>query len=564
MKLHILTSLLFSVFLFCANAQDIKNIKNQKPVNFSGSISTTANIYHSSDTSSLRDPFTYILNGNFNLSLYGINMPFSFIYSNKNFDYAQPFNRVGFSPEYKWAKLHLGYRTVNQSSFTLAGHSFLGAGVELNPGKFRASYVYGRFKKKTVPNTINPLDTLFTPTRKGYSVKLGYGSEKNYFDLILLKIADDSITNQQSVNESYEASQGNMVIGSQFKFTLSKNLTWETEAALSLITRDLNLDTQLDSTSKFLTRFSNFFTINQSSEYATAIRSNLQYSFKAFSMGLQYRRIDPNYQSFGAYYFNTDLENITANTTIRMLDKKLIVKGDFGVQTDNLQGNKARNSKRIISRFVFDYNPGKIFGLNGTFSNYSINQFSGNLPLNDTIKLYQSNRNIALTPRLTFVGSNATQMFMLNLSFMDLIDHNEFTADNSQVSTSMIMFNYVRSYQAIGLTINTGINRTNMATAFDDRKMTGISASIGKSFLENKLNVNLSLTRNTNKITDETNNTEYSGKTTTEGISAYYKPQKNHMFKCNMYFNGVKYPETSSAKSYNESKILLSYVYTFH
>jgi hypothetical protein len=555
-------SVIFFLLIFKITlSQDIENIKTQKPFAFSGSINTTSNFYHTSDSSSTRDPFTYIIAGNFDLSVYGINMPFSFMYSNQNFDYAQPFNRFGISPEYKWIKLHLGYRTVTHSSFTLANHSFLGAGIELNPGKFRFSSVYGRFKKKTIPNTVNPLDTLFSPTRKGYSIKVGVGTDKNYFDVILLKIKDDTITNLESSTEDYKPAQGNMVLGTQFKFSLARNLSWEAEGAFSIITNNLNLNSQLDSGNAALEKFNKFFTINESSEYSTAFRSKIQYTLRTFSLGLQYRRIEPNYQSFGAYYFNTDVENITMNASARLFKKSLALRGSFGIQNDNLRKNKARSSKRLITSLTFDYKPGKVFGVNGTYSNFSINQFAGNLPLNDTIKLYQSNRNFSLTPRLTFTGDGILQMLQLNMTYMDLIDHNQFTTENSEVSSKMLMLNYIRSYLATGLNFNLGINFSYLTTVIDEKKMTGTSVSAGKMLFKNKLNINLMLINNFIKVTSEINN--YKGTVFTKGIGLYYRPHPKHMFKSNLYFNAVKYPEASLNKSYTESKIIISYVYTF-
>jgi len=38
------------------------------------------------------------------------------------------------SPYYKWITIHVGYRNINYSQFTLAGHTILGAGIELHPG----------------------------------------------------------------------------------------------------------------------------------------------------------------------------------------------------------------------------------------------------------------------------------------------------------------------------------------------------------------------------------------------------------------------------------------------
>jgi len=176
-----------------ANSQDLTQIRTQKPVVVRGALSTTAHFYNIEGKNTNRDPFNYLISGNVDLTVYGINLPFSFMYSGQNLAYTQPFNRFGISPQYKWIKTHFGYRSMNFSSYTLAGHSFMGAGAELNPGKFRLAGVYGRFKQKTLPNTSNPLDTLYAPTRKGYSIKIGVGSAKNYFDLIYLSIADDSL-----------------------------------------------------------------------------------------------------------------------------------------------------------------------------------------------------------------------------------------------------------------------------------------------------------------------------------------------------------------------------------
>lgn len=560
MKYLVIFVLVFNIFSLTFS-QNVENIAKQKPFALSGGLTTTSNLYFTSDTNSTRDPWTYLIAGNFDVSVYGINMPFSFMYSNQNFEYAQPFNRVGLSPEYKWIKLHLGYRSLTQSSFTLSGHSFLGAGIELNPGKLRFSAIYGRFKKKTIPNTANPLDTLYSPTRKGYSVKLGYGSERNYVDVIFLKIADDTLTKIQSASEGVEPSQGNVVTGLQTKFSFGKNITWETEGALSLLTKNLGLESSFDSSINVPHKFGNFFNINETSEYSTALRSNLQYAVKQFSIGLQYRRIDPNYQSFGAYYFNTDIENITLNSSFRIFKNKLVLRGSAGVQKDNLKNNKARNSRRLITMFVFDYNPGKIFGVNGTYSNYSINQFAGILPLNDTIKLYQSNCNFSLTPRLTFVGTDLMQMVQASINFTNLTDHNQFTAERNQVNSSVYMVNYMQNYQSLGLNLNLGLNRIYLTTFMDKRTTTGISAGVGKMLLKNKLNVNLMLVDNINRVTSETE--DYKGKVFTLGISSWYKPHQSHMFKCNMFFNSVKYPGESTGKSYNESKIIVSYVYTF-
>ena len=278
----------FLLFLFgiqLVSAQDLSNLKSQKPFTIGGSVSATSNIYYVSGKESTRDPFSYVLSGNVNASVYSLQLPFSFTYSNSSFNYAQPFNRFGISPEYKWIRLHLGYRNMSFSPFTPAGHSFLGAGLELNPGIFRFGAVYGRFSQKTIPNTVNPLDTLQSPTRKGYSVKIGLGSQKNFADLIFLQIKDDTLS-IDTARFSSRIPQANTVFGTHLKFTLFKKVTWETEGAVSLLTKDLSNAQPFETGNATLQNIIGAFNVNSSSEYSTAILSSLNFTAQKYSVGL--------------------------------------------------------------------------------------------------------------------------------------------------------------------------------------------------------------------------------------------------------------------------------------
>jgi hypothetical protein len=270
---------------------------------------------------------------------------------------------------------------------------------------------------------------------------------------------------------------------------------------------------------------------------------------------LQYRRIDPNFQSFGAYYFNTDIENITLNTKFRLLKNKLSVSGNIGLQNDNLRGNKASRSSRVISMANVNYSSGKVFSVNGSFSNYSINQQPGRLPLNDTIKLYQSNRNITLTPMLTFNGTKSQQMVQLNMVLMDLTDHNEFTAVNTEINSRMALLNYIYNHIKSGLNVMTGLNYTTMSSAFSDQIIIGVNTDLGKSFLKGKLNGRIGIAANRSNL----NGTM--GWVNTGSASLTYKPHKKHLFKLNFSQMQNLYPETSTIKSFNETKFLFSYVY---
>ena len=538
-------------------SQDLTKIPTEKPLRISGSVMTSSNFYSTNNTTSIRDPFLATLSGNINVNVYGISLPFSFMYSNKNFTYGQPFNRFGVSPEYKWIKAHLGYRSINYSKFTLAGHSFLGGGLELNPGLFRFSAVYGRFKKKITPNTINPIDTLFTPSRIGYSVKIGIGSDKTFFDLIALKISDDTLTAFQNINESYKEQASNLVFGTHFIFPISKNIKWETEGSISLMTRNVHATILTATDDKTLSFINNYFKVNESTYYATALLSALQYTNSNFNFGLQYRRIAPDYLSFGAYYFTTDIEHITLNSAFKLFKKKLNLRGNIGIQNDNLKNNKASNSRKLISAIAAGYNSGKIFAIDGNYSNYSINQYAGRLPLNDTLKLYQDNRTLSLSPRLTFQSEKALQLVQVNISSSDVIDHNEHTAQMGNITTSMALLNYNRNNIKSGVGFTTGLNYITMKSSFENRIMTGINLGVSKPFLKNKITTNFACSVNRSTVND------FPGSVLTSSLSANYRPSKSHNFRFNLNFNNNQYPVDAPVKSYRETKILFSYAYNF-
>lgn len=553
---RVLYSFLFFLFgIQLVSAQDLSNLKSQKPFTIGGSVSATSNFYSISGKESTRDPFSYMLSGNVDVSVYGLHLPFSFMYSGKNLSYTQPFNRFGISPEYKWIKLHLGYRSMNFSSYTLAGHSFLGAGVDLNPGKFRFAGVYGRFKQKTIPNTVNPTDTLYAPTRKGYSFKVGVGSQTNYFDLIFMHIADDSLSVDLSKGGTLKELQSNTVLGTHFKFKLAKPLVWETEGALSLLTKNMADNHLSDIDNALVKNLTGTFNLNASSEYSTAWNSTLTYTAKLYSLGLQYRQISPNYQSFGAYYFNTDVENMTLNGKFSAFKRKLNISGNIGLQRDNLKGNKASQSVRIISMANANYNTGKVFSISGSFSNYSINQQAGRLPLSDTIKLYQTNRNISLMPMFTFNNGNIQQVIQLNATITDMIDHNQFTAANSEVSTQMAMANYFLNIPKAEVSFSLGLNYTNMISATLNQVLYGLSSDAGKTFLKGDLNTRLSVSINRSEYEN------VMGWVSSGSLNLSYRLRKKHSFKLNIIYNRNSYPNSSTVKSFDETKSLFSYVY---
>lgn len=158
-----------------------------------GELALSTGFYTTHGPETTRDQVTpWDLNGNLTLNTRsGWTVPVQLVGSSQNNRYSQPYNQVGVSPRYKhWLTLHGGYRNVVFSPLTLAGHTFLGAGVELNPGLLRVGAVVGQFNRAVDAQNTQP-DRVATFRRTSYSAKVGVGNERNYLDLILLRVADD-------------------------------------------------------------------------------------------------------------------------------------------------------------------------------------------------------------------------------------------------------------------------------------------------------------------------------------------------------------------------------------
>ena len=238
-------------------AQNLENISKQKPILLSGGISASAIFYDANGIASRREPFSYIFTGSPTISIFNsFTIPLSFTYSEQDRSFRQPFNQFGMSPYYKWITFHAGYRNINYSQFTLAGHTFLGAGVDLHPGIFRLGFIYGRFNRATPIDTSSRSFQPYTYSNRGYAAKIGVGKGSNFFDVSLLKAKDDSTSVHPTGKYIGTVTPAeNFVIGINSQVRFLKDFIFSLEAATSIYTRNLlNTSTLSDSANKGITK----------------------------------------------------------------------------------------------------------------------------------------------------------------------------------------------------------------------------------------------------------------------------------------------------------------------
>lgn len=474
-------------------AQDLTSIGKQKPFAINGTLGLGLGTYSVNGIPARQRDFTYILNGSPTLSIYGISFPFSVVVSDQQRSYTQPFNQYGISPNYKWMTLHAGWRSLEFSPFSLVGHNFLGGGIELNPGKLRFGFVYGRFNKAIEEDIHQSLAIAQQPAykRMGYSVKLGLGTEKNHFDVIFLKGKDqvNSLSRQPSSIPLAPAENSVLAISSKFSFL--KHFVLDIDASGSLYTRNV-MDTLENLRLGKYDFIKNIITLNASSSLSTAAQTSLAYNSSNYAIKAKYRRIDPDYNSMGAYYFETDVENYTIETAVRLFKSQLQLGGSFGLQYDDILHDKEVRSKRKIGSANVAFNK-QHYGIDLRYTNYGITQDRGINPALDRFRVARTNHNLSSVFRYTVNSEQLSQSFVLVGNLQSLVDLNEYTKPNSQSNSKTANLSYQISFLKKLLNLNANINYTRAEVVTGNIIFYGPTIGASQSFLKGNLNLGASL-----------------------------------------------------------------------
>lgn len=395
----------FCCLFFQVSSQNVEEIRRETPFRWTGSLNLHTDFYAISGNNPYRsDRFAWRVSGNPTAYVYGLAVPCSFTVGRQNRDVRYPtYQQFGASPYWKWLKIHGGYRNLNFSPYTLAGHTFLGGGVELTPGKLRFAAMAGRFQRARLGNDGQQF---FLPSyrRFGYGVKLGLGTERNFVDLLFFKAKDDP-NSIQSVDSVGITPAENAVIGLTSRFTMWRKLTLTMDGAASAYTRNigstvLNLDSLEGGQFR---RAAFFYQPRFSTRLNFAGKTTLSWQGKIGSLALGWEHIDPEYATMGAYFFQNDLENWTVAPAISFAKNRARFSGSLGFQRNNLLGNRSETSWRRIGAANLSVNPSQKFGVDFNFSNYRMTQTATAFELSDSMKLAQLTTQISVTPRLLFM-----------------------------------------------------------------------------------------------------------------------------------------------------------------
>lgn len=479
-------------------SQNIESIGKGKALKISGGLSVNQIFYDGVGIQSGRAPYTYYLAGNLNFSLYGWSVPLSYIYSNQQSSFQQPFNQYSLNPTYKWITGHFGYTSMTFSSYTLSGHPFLGAGIELNPsGHFKFAAMYGRLQKAVAYDTLNPI---IQPAykRMGYGVKVGSNFGKTSVELIAFRSKDVLNSIQHPIDSLEIYPEENIALGVNTSISLIDKLNFQAEYGSSIITRDLRADVVSNDL---------FYNQKTSTEKYKAVKAGLKYGASSYSAGVMYERIDPGYRTHGAYYFNNDLENIAANATLSLFKKKVNMGANVGVQHDDLNNKKMSKMLRVVSSYNIGFVPVNQLNISGTYSNFkshtnvrsqfqSINQLTPYENL-DTLNFTQISENASLNLNYTLpVSAKYRQNLSFNGTYQKASESQDQVQTNSGAQFVSMNLAHNLSFLKTNTSFTTSLNFSNSKAALITTNTFGPTVSIRRSFLQNKLRSSVSASFN--------------------------------------------------------------------
>ena len=509
-----------------------------------------------------RQPFTYILSGSPVLSLYGVTLPFSFIITEQERSYRQPFNQFGVSPTYKWATLHAGYRNLSFSPYTLDGYTMLGGGFELKPGKFYIGMMYGRLNRAVEANqNTNNLQAV-SFTRKGISGKIGYGNDTTNIYVSFLKGKDDAASlDYKSQDSVYVTPAENMVFSAGGRLGFLKHFFIDGDGGVSIFTKNIQTSSVINESEINTPGWLNSATtINASSELNRAYRTAIGYKDRRFGLNFQYRRIDPNFQSMGAYFFQNDLENYTLNPSALLFKSKVRIAGSIGIQRDNLSARKQATARRVIASLSSSINFNKNLGLDLTYSNYATSQIPIAVRFNDSLKVAQTTQNFSVTPRYIITRETKSHVFVISYNYMMLNDFSRFSQRRNLNSTTAFA-NYQVSFVPSTISLSLGLNYGQLNSSVAASGNQGVTIGIGKSFIKNKIQLRL------NNSYIQTIHRSVTSPLLSHNLSGSYKTGKHHAFGINLYYlNNQGLIESSKAggyPAYTEFRGDLNYNFTF-
>ena len=548
------------VCFLSVNAQNLGKM-SPKAFEIRGSLTANVQMYQANGIASRRQPFTWYLTGTPIVKWLGMTFPFTLVVSEQERRFSQPFNQYGVSPYYKSLKLHLGYRNVRFSDYTLGGANFLGAGVEYTPKNVRLGFVYGQFAR-AINEDASGQDVRYQYIRPvyqriGWAAKIGVGSQKSYVDFSVFKAKDVIGSINAPSLKSRVLPMENLAVGLKNHFGFFKQkLTFDLDVGASLLTRN-SLKRDVENPEPWQDKLLDIVAVNASSNFFTAGTAALGLRFKQGAIRAIYQRVDPDYQSLGAYYFQNDVEQVTISPTFMLFKNKLIINGAVGRSHDNLNGKKGATTHRNVSSVNLSMNPIKRLTLGLNYSNFGVGQSRGMGDFfNDSLAVSVVNTSYNATVNYSLGSKISQQSFGITATYQNTNDQNAFTRQYAGASSMIGVVTYNFSHIPRRLSATIALSYVSIETGGRALLNIGPNVVLSKELQKWKVRVGLNHNSQVRKVDGEDD-----GIVSNTGLTVYYPFKKQSVSMSGNYlYNRYKVQQDAIGyRNFSEMRATLSY-----
>lgn len=450
-------------------AQDVEGAVNrlaklkEQPLTITGGLRISSDFYNASGIDPRRDAFQWNARASLSLKFLGISAPFSFAFSDANKNFRLPsYTFAGISPTYKWITAHAGDRSLSFSRYTLDGVTFRGGGLELRPGKFRIAGFYGGLNRALVNdlNAVGNLNGYYQ--RTGWGGKVGYEGKGSALNLILFSATDDEGDNPLTGSDQRVTPLDNKVVSLTGRQKISKQLTFSAEMAHSMTNQDKTAAGLTDAEKTFGNQLFGLFQPNQSVTTGQAYRLDAFYNLEKTGLQAGYERVTRGFRTLGALFFNNDSERITVGANRTLLEGKLSLAANGGLERTNLDAAEGETTDRLIASITANYRPSNDWMFNAGYSNFrNDTKLRGRTDIAnpvDSIFLAQVTQSIngLVLRKLGSKERPASLNLVLNHQLANNIINDEVNQDNQTRFTNLAL-NYGAGNPSKGFQYNAGI-----------------------------------------------------------------------------------------------------------
>lgn len=287
------------------------------------------------------------------------------------------------------------------------------------------------------------------------------------------------------------------------------------------------------------------------------------------SLSLRYERIDPEYQTHGAYYFTNDLENITINAATSVFKQKVNVGANIGIQRDDIENQKMSSMNRIVSSFNVGINATEKLNINLAYSNFQsytnikskYDQLTELTPYDnlDTLNFTQisqnANANIGYNIRNNEI---VRQQINLNISYQKAADIQGNQNTNAGSDFINLNLGYSHSMMPANLSFTVAANYNKSNSQDLSTEMFGPTLSVNKSFFEKLLRSSVSVSMN-----NAYSNSDLTSRVISVRLNNSLKYKKQHSINLSMVCVNRHNPLAEVGGDFTEFTATLGYNYNF-